>query len=166
MIVAFSRAVDGALERHRMRKPPLGGRTDVEGRARNAEDLRRDVVVGPEEAPHPAISGACSIRRTDKKAPDDDVLEGVGGGCGEFKIEVIERVAVAIAWLPGQPIGSNATKKLASRTLACRASLTVLSCQICRHVDPIVCYTSNSDVVASCLSADIHSSLPITPAPT
>ena len=117
VIVAFSRAVGGArravadaaegraLERHRMRKPPLGGRTEVEGRARNAEDLRRNVVVGPEEAPHPAIRVACSIRRADKKAPDDDVLEGVGGGCSELKIEVIEWAAVAIAGLPGQPIG-------------------------------------------------------------
>ena len=117
MIVAFTRAVDRAsravadaaegraLEGHCARKPPLAGGTEVEGRVRNAEDLRRDVVVGPVEAPHPAIGVACFVRRSDKEAPGDDVLEGVGGGGGELEIEVIERACVAIAGLPGQPVG-------------------------------------------------------------
>ena len=99
VIVAFTRAVNDAcravadaaesraLERHLVREPPLGGRPEREGRTRNAEDLRRNVVVRPVEAPDSAIRVAHCIGGSDQEAPGNDVLEGVGGGGSELENE-------------------------------------------------------------------------------
>jgi hypothetical protein len=78
-----------------------------EGRTRDPEDLRRNIVVGSVEAPDPAIRVAHGIRGSDKKTTSDDVLEGVGGGSGEFEVKIIKRPCIAVTRLPGHPIGNS-----------------------------------------------------------
>ncbi|MGA2527355.1 MAG: hypothetical protein ABSF79_12195 [Smithellaceae bacterium] len=50
---------------------------------------------------------ACLVFLSEEKAADHDVSERVirGADAGKFKIEVVERTRIAIAGLPGEPIG-------------------------------------------------------------
>src|SRR2546428_2726508 len=67
VVVGGARAVDGAdsgvaraeedraLQRDRVRKPPLAGRAERQRRARYAKDLRGDEVVTAVESPHTTV---------------------------------------------------------------------------------------------------------------
>src|SRR3990172_1973636 len=84
-----------ALECDRTREPPLAGGAEGKGRAGDAENLRRDVVVAPVEAPHPAIVVACLVFLSEEEATGHEVFETApAGDGGEFEVEVVERAII------------------------------------------------------------------------
>ncbi len=69
--------------------------------------MRRYIVIAAIEAPYPAIGIAGLVVLSEEEAADHDVIKRVicVAEAGEFKMEVVERTRVAIAGLPGEPVG-------------------------------------------------------------
>src|SRR5581483_11050327 len=109
MVVALAQAADraaggiadaserGALDGQRVRRPPLRRGAERHGGARDAVQLRRDVVVAAPQAPHAAVRrGAFAVALPGDQPAAHDALEGGGRARGEAEVEVVERPGVAI----------------------------------------------------------------------
>src|SRR6266540_34438 len=116
VVVGGARAVEGsdsgvaraeerrALQRDRVRKPPLACRAERQRRARYAKDLWRDVVVTAVEAPYTTVVGAESVVLSIEQAPSQDIFESVGARTGDLDGEIIEWTLIGIVGLSRQPI--------------------------------------------------------------
>ena len=115
------------LERYRSREPPLKGSPERDGGAGNAEDVRRDVVIAAVEAPYSAIGVARLVVLSEEEAADHEVFDRVIGGAdaGQFEMEVVERPRIAVAGLPGKPIGHGVVRGQLVPVDGARAALVV-----------------------------------------
>src|SRR5581483_11598535 len=116
VIVGVGGAVQGAdagiakaaeqrsLHREALGDAQLARRAERQRGARDAEKLRRDVVVAAVQAPDAAIALACLVIRAEQQATGREVLDRVRAGRAQLEAEVIPRPLVAIARLARQAI--------------------------------------------------------------
>src|SRR5262249_4791248 len=92
------------LQSDPLRQPPLPVRAEREGGARDAESLRRYVVVGSVQPPHTAVAVSDAVIRSDQQPAAEETLHDIACRRSDLEVEVVERSRVRVTWLSRQTV--------------------------------------------------------------